>query len=322
MLFERWMDKMWQKPPRIVFTDGMDARVLKIARRLADTGLARPMIIGNQFEIRAYAEEQKIRMNGVALRKALHHPAFDVYCRAYKKQYAPQQKISEIRALLQQPALFAGQMLLHGDADLCFLSRAQFNEFLPPFSRWFSDQSGILSSFALIWNEKLNRLLTFSDPLFYPRPTAEQLAEIAVTTARNFEKLSGERARVALLSFSTMGSASHPMAQVVQQAVELIRQKEPHLKVEGEMQFDAAFVPEIGRKKAPGNRLDGAANVYVFPSLNAANIGLKIVQALTPYRTVGPIVQGLSHALQVFDEQRCEEGLFHQVIVASNLLNP
>ena len=111
------------------------------------------------------------------------------------------------------------------------------------------------------------------------------------------------------------------MVQTVQQAVQLARKKAPDLKIEGELQFDAAFVPEVGRKKAPGNALSGAANVYLFPSLNAANIGLKIIETLTPFKTLGPFVQGLKFSVQIIKDETCAEGLFKRVIVASNLIN-
>ncbi len=321
MRFEYWMEKMWQNPPTVVFTEGKDVRILKTARRLAETGLARPLILGNQFEIRAFAEENKIRLRGVALRKPLNHPRFDWYCRDFKKQFAPQEKIPTIRKILEIPELFAAQMLLHGDAQLCFLTQKTFNHTLVRVSQWLAEGKQMLSSFALLWNESQGQMLAFADVLFYPRPTAEQLADIALTTAQSFEKLSGQPAKVALLSFSTKGSADHPMVEKVRQAVQLLNQRAPQLKVEGEMQFDAAFVPEIGRKKAPNNKLNGAANVYVFPSLNAADIGFKIARNLTPLQTLGPFVQGLKHSLQIIEDERCEESLFKQIIVASNMIN-
>ena len=321
MLFEQWMEKSWRLVPHIVFTSGQDERILKVTRRLADTGLARPIILGNQFEIRRFAEESNIRLKGVAIRKPQHFPEFDQYCRNFKKQFAPDKKIPQIREQLQDVHLFALQMLLAGEAQLVFFKEVEFKQYLPQISRWLSRDQAMLSSFHLFWQEGQNHLFTLADAHFYPRPTPEQLANIAVSCGFNFEKLSGMQARIALLSFSSKGSADHPMVQTVQQAVQLARKKAPALKIEGELQFDAAFVPEIGRKKAAGNVLQGQANVYIFPSLGAANIALKIIETLTPFKTVGPIVQGLSFSVQFVADEVCEEGLFEQIIIASNLIN-
>jgi len=321
MLFDQWMEKIWFKTPIVIFPQPQDVRILKVARRLTDTGLARALLLGNQFEIRSFAETQKIRLNGVSVRKPIHFTSFDHYCRDFRKQFAPEKKIPEIRQQLQQPTLFGLQMLWHQEAQLALLRPQAFKELLSQWSHLLTDGQHMLSSFSLVWHEQEKQLLAFADPYFYPRPTPEQLAEIAITTAKNFQKLSNQTARLAMLSFSTRGSASHPQIEVVRQALTIIRKKAPDLKVEGEIQFDAAFVPEVGRKKAPGNALNGKANVYIFPSLNAANIGLKIVQTLTPYQTLGPIIQGLKYPVQLIDDTVCEDGLFKQIIVALNLIN-
>ncbi len=321
MLFERWMDKNWSLRPQIVFPNALDVRVLRAARQLAQLGLARPLLLGNQFRIRDFAEENKVRLSGVSIRKPIHHPSFDAYCRSFRKEFAPDKKIPEVRKLLQDEKLFALQLLLHGEAQSVFLLPEDFNALLTDWAAVLSDGQHMLSAFSLIWNEANQQMMAFADPYFYPRPSAEQLAEIAATTGRNFTKLTGQPAKVAMLSFSSGGSASHPLVQTVQQAVKLARKKAPELKIEGEIQFDAAFVPQIGQKKVPNNVLRGAANVYIFPSLGAANIGLKIVQTLTPYKTLGPIVQGLKYSLQMISDEICEDGLFKQIIVASNLLN-
>jgi phosphate acetyltransferase len=149
----------------------------------------------------------------------------------------------------------------------------------------------VVSSFFLMVFP--HTIYSYADCGVVPDPTAEQLADIAISTAENHRTLTGEEPRVAMLSFSTKGSAAHPLVEKVQKATAIVRQKRPALIVDGEMQFDAAIVASIGKKKAPGSPVAGEANVFIFPDLNAGNIGYKITQRLAGADAVGPVVQGL-----------------------------
>lgn len=155
-----------------------------------------------------------------------------------------------------------------------------------------ASDANIVSSYFLM--EFNNRVTAFADCAVVPEPDVEQLADIAINTARNFQATTGETARVALLSFSSKGSAEHPRSQLVRAASERAKTLAPELCIDGELQFDAALVPDIGKRKAANSDVAGQANVFVFPSLEAANIGYKIAERVGGALAIGPILQGMA----------------------------
>ncbi|MDD3095507.1 MAG: phosphate acyltransferase, partial [Candidatus Marinimicrobia bacterium] len=159
--------------------------------------------------------------------------------------------------------------------------------------------------------------LSFADCAVNPDPTAEQLAEIAYTTAITHRSIFNEEPHVALLSFSTRGSACHILVDKVVQALEIARKAHPDLNIDGEMQADAAIVDTVGKKKAPGSKVAGRANVLIFPDLNAGNIGYKLVQRFGGYEAVGPILQGLSKPIHDLSRGCSVEDIINLAAVAA-----
>jgi len=256
----------------------------------------------------------------VSVKKPLHDAQFDLYSRFYRKEVEPELSYAAAKELLQQPLLYAALLIRHGQADLCFTSPGDVQTLLQA-EAVFSKEAPFVSASALVYDEATGTMSIFADILIQERPDAQGLARIALDSAHTFNKLSGAQAQVALLSFSTKGSAQHPRVQTVRDALTILQKENPALKVDGELQFDAAFVPEILHKKAPQSALSGAANVFVFPSLNAADPALKIVQTLTSSTVIAPILQGLHMPVHYVPENADSDQIIRQAIIASSLLN-
>ena len=202
--------------------------------------------------------------------------------------------------LLNDPLYFAPMMIKSGDADgeLAGAINAT-GDVLRPALQYVKTVPGVSvvsGAFLMFVNPHFGHegILVFADCAVMPDPDERQLAEIAVTTAKTAKAIVGMDPRVAMLSFSTMGSAQHPLVDKMSNATRIARELDPDLKIDGEMQLDAALIPEVGRLKAPNSEVAGRANILVFPGLEAANIGYKLVQRLGKAEAVGPILQGMA----------------------------
>lgn len=303
-LLESIKEKASKRKKTIVLPESHDERVLRAAEKLTKEGVCSVITLGNEEKVRDEAEKLGINIQGVRIIDPVKSDKLSDFANIfYNKRKNKGVTIEQARETMQKDLYFGAMMVNEGMADGNVAgSFASTGDVLKAAFQCVGMPEGISivsSFFLMIFPEKV---YSFADCAVVPNPDANQLADIAISTADNHKKLTGEEAYVAMLSFSTKGSAKHELIDKVLEATKIAKEKRPDLNIDGELQFDAAIIDSIGKKKAPGSEVAGRANVLVFPDLQAGNIGYKIAQRLGKAEAVGPVVQGLKKPL--FDLSR------------------
>jgi phosphate acetyltransferase len=289
-----------KKKKSIVLPESYDIRTLRAAEYLTQNSICKVILIGTPSSIFEAAVSNNIDISKVNI----IDPEFDSHTSVYSNTLFEKRKSkgmteqSARKAILNE-LYFGASMVAHGDSDGCVAGAVNTTgDVLKAAFQVIGmkkDTSVVSSVFVMTFQD--GKILTYGDCAVVPYPDADQLASIASDSAQTHFQLTGEQPRVAMLSFSTKGSASHPNVDLVKNAMEIASRKHPELIIDGELQFDAAFIPEIGIKKAPDSKVAGNANVFVFPNLDAGNIAYKITERLAGAIATGPIIQGLNYPM-------------------------
>ena len=292
-----------QNRKRIVLPEAEEERTLRAADQCISEGLADIILIGNKEVILKNAKEYGMENIGLAtIVEPLNNPKKEAYVELMLELRKSKGLTREQAEKLIIDPLYLGVMMIKaGDADgeVAGANNATGDVLRPAF-QYVKTKPGISvvsGAFLMILQDKHfgeNGLMVFADCAVHPNPTAPELAQIAVETGRTARIIAGIEPRIAMLSFSTKGSAKNELVDKVIEATRLAKEMDPSLQIDGELQADAAIVPGIGSKKAPGSPIAGKANVLVFPNLEVGNISYKLVQRMANAEAVGPVLQGMA----------------------------
>ena len=282
------------KNVRIVLPEGKEPRILEAASRLHKEGILVPVLVGSVDAIKAVAAEKNIDIEGVEIFDPANYDEFDAMVDSFVERRKGKATIEDAKKKLLDENYFGTMLTYMGKVDGMVSGAVHSTgDTVRPALQIIKTKPGVSRTSGAFVMMKDDTRYIFGDCAINIELDAEGLAGVAVESAKT-AKMFGIDPKVAMLSFSTKGSAKHDLATKVEEATKLAHELDPELELDGELQFDAAIVESVGNQKAPGSKVAGHANVFIFPSLEAGNIGYKIAQRLGGFEALGPILQGLN----------------------------
>lgn len=317
-LFEIMKAKINGKSLKIIFPEGTDDRILVAASRLAEEGILVPILLGDEEGITNQATKLGVSLENCTIIDPKNSEYMDELLPVFVDRRKGKVTAEAAKEILLDGNYF-GTMLVYANKADGLVSGAAHStaDTVRPALQIIKTKAGVKRTSGVFIMVRGEEQYVFADCAINISPDAEGLAEIAVESAKT-AKMMDIDPRVAMLSFSTKGSANSPETDKVIEAVTMAKEKNPALVIDGELQFDAAFVPSVAEKKAPGSPINGQANVFVFPSLEAGNIGYKLAQRLGGFEAVGPILQGLNQPVNDLSRGCNEEDVYKLAIITAS----
>ncbi|MCM3116218.1 phosphate acetyltransferase [Neobacillus sp. MER 74] len=316
-LFEGLKQKISGRDLRIVFPEGLDERIVRAASRLAEEKLITPILIGNIEKVQAKAAELGVSLDEAEIYDPASYAGMDELVSAFVDRRKGKATEEDARKILLDENYF-GTMLVYLNKAHGLVSGAAHStaDTVRPALQIIKTKEGVKKTSGVFIMVREDEKYVFADCAINIAPDSNDLAEIAIESAKTAHMFDMEP-RIAMLSFSTKGSAKSPETERVAEAVAEAKRRDPSLVLDGEFQFDAAFVPSVAKSKAPDSPLQGDANVFIFPSLEAGNIGYKIAQRLGGFEAVGPILQGLNAPVNDLSRGCNEEDVYKLALITA-----
>ena len=319
-MFENLVEILKANPRKIVYTEGSDARILESAARLKKDGFLTPVLVGNVEEVKAAAAKGGFDIEGLEILDPLTYPGMDEMVDTMVELRKGKMSAEDCRAALSKGNYFGTMLVKMGKAD-ALLGGATYStaDTVRPALQLIKCKPGIKSVSSCFIMVRGDETIAMGDCAINIDPSEDEVVECTVETARTAQ-IFGVDPKVALLSYSTKGSGKGETVDKMRNATLRVQADHPELKVDGELQFDAAVAPEVGKLKAPGSTVAGQANVFIFPNINAGNIGYKIAQRLGGFAAYGPILQGLNAPINDLSRGCDAEEVYKMSLITAALI--